>query len=447
MFEMTAADVQFHRIVAGSGLFVMIALAWLLSSHKTRFPWRIVICGLVTQLALVSIILGTESGRIVFQWLGDSFEKLLSFVDAGCAMVFGDNFQQFYFAFRVLPTIIFFSSLMAILYHLGIMQFVVRMLAHMLRYTLGTSGAESLSAAANIFVGQTEAPFVVRPYIPKMTESELMAVMTGGFATVAGGVMAVYIGWNIPAGHLMTASIISAPAGLLIAKVMLPETEVPQTAGGANARIPVDTANVIEAATQGASEGLKLALNVAAMLIAFMALITMLDYVLSTTSLWFMTTVLGRETDQGITFSLICGYVFSPLAWLMGIEWKDCFQAGQLLGLKMAANELIAYDSMRHMMHPESGPPQISQRTVIIMTYALSGFSSFASIGIQVGGIGGLCPERRSDLARIGFRAMLGGTLACCMTACVAGIVVSEDPVEAANVGTVDVEVAGPAAL
>ncbi|MDG2128695.1 MAG: nucleoside transporter C-terminal domain-containing protein [Fuerstiella sp.] len=421
---MASDSVLVHRVVAGFGLLVMIGLAWLMSSHRDRFPWRVVVGGLLTQIVLVELILGTDRGRSFFSTLGDGFEALMEFVDEGCALVFSDNFRDFYFAFRVLPTIIFFSSLMAVMYHLGVMQFVVRMLAKVLQRTLGTSGAESLSAAANIFVGQTEAPFVIRPYISTMTQSELMAVMTGGFATVAGGVMALYIGWGIDPGHLMTASVISAPAGLLIAKVIMPETETPMTSGGAGAQISIETSNLIEAATQGASDGLKLALNVAAMLIAFMGLIALADFLLSSSTLWVMNELFGMQAEQGLTLSLICGYLFSPLAWLMGIEWKDCFNAGELLGWKMFANELIAYDRMRTMMPTGSDPGMISERTAIIMTYALAGFSSFASIGIQVGGIGGLCPERRSDLAAVGLRAMLGGTLACCMTASVAGIVI-----------------------
>ncbi|GAB5441182.1 MAG: nucleoside transporter C-terminal domain-containing protein [Fuerstiella sp.] len=422
---MPPEDLFFHRLVAGFGLLVMILLAWLMSSHKSKFPWRVVTGGLLLQISLVVIILKTERGRNFFRTLGDGFERLLGFVDDGCRLVFGDDFTNFYFAFRVLPTIIFFSSLMAVLYHLGIMQLIINFLARILRYTLGTSGAESLSAAANIFVGQTEAPFVVRPYIPTLTQSELMAIMTGGFATVAGGVMALYIGWGIDAGHLMTASVISAPAGLLIAKVVLPETGQPATAGGASADVTQETSNVIEAATHGASEGLKLALNVAAMLIAFTALISLLDFILSGSSLWFMQNVLGSETTTGLTLARICGFVFSPLAWLMGIPWTDCFSAGELLGYKMFANELIAYDRMKEMLPGGTDAGAISERTTVIMTYALSGFSSFASIGIQVGGIGGLCPERRSDLAKLGLRAMLGGTLACCMTACVAGIAIA----------------------
>lgn len=414
----------FHRVVSGFGLLTMIFLAWLMSSHRKKFPWRLVVGGLLLQLSLVGLILRTDTGRKLFSCLGDAFEGLLGFVDSGCELVFGEDFKEHYFAFRVLPTIIFFSSFMAVLYHLGVMQFVIRQLAKVLQHTLGTSGAESLSAAANIFVGQTEAPFVIRPYIPTLTQSELMAIMTGGFATVAGGVMALYIGWGIDAGHLMTASVISAPAGLLIAKVILPETGTPKTAGTATEDVPVETSNLIEAATHGASEGLKLALNVGAMLIAFMGLIALVDFLLSGSSLWIMQSVLGMDVKEGWTLAKICGYVFAPLAWLMGIEWQDCFKAGELLGYKMFANELIAYDHMKDMIAIGDNPGVISKRTTIIMTYALSGFSSFASIGIQVGGIGGLCPERRGDLAKIGFRAMLGGTLACCMTACVAGMAI-----------------------
>ena len=421
---MSVESLLFHRVVAAVGLFVMIGLAWLLSSHKRRFPWRVVIGGLLMQMMLVTLILGTNSGRQIFSGLGDGFNTMLGFVDEGCRLVFGENFAQFYFAFRVLPTIVFFSSLMAVLYHVGLMQFIVRQLAVVLRHSLGTSGAESLSAAANIFVGQTEAPFVVRPYILRMTSSELMAMMTGGFATVAGGVLAVYVGFGIDAAHLMTASVISAPAGLLIAKVMLPETEIPETAGSGTVMPSRETANVIEAATHGATEGLKLALNVAAMLIAFMGLIALVDYVLSEVSLLVMNLIPGQQVQHGLTLASICGYLFYPLAWLMGIEARDCFKSGQLLGLKVVANELVAYQKMSAWLAEDAPTREISARTAVILTYALSGFSNFAAIGIQVGGIGGLCPERRADLARLGLRAMIGGMLACCMTACVAGIVI-----------------------
>lgn len=417
---------MFDRAISGLGLFVMILLAWLLSSQKRRFPWRVVVGGLGLQLVLALLILMTKRGRELFEILGGGFEKTIGFVDEGCVIVFGDNFRDYYFAFRVLPTIIFFSSLMAVLYHMGVMQFIIRQLGRVLQHTLGTSGAESLSAAANIFVGQTEAPFVIRPFLPVLTKSELMAIMTGGFATVAGGVMALYIGWNIDAGHLLTASVISAPAGLVIAKIILPETQTPVTAGQTDFEIPKETSNLIEAATQGASEGLKLALNVAAMLIAFTGLITLLDFLLSESSLYIIQ-LFDESATEGITFAKLCGWVFSPLARLMGIEWKDCVPAGQLLGYKMFANELIAFKYMKEMLPGVEGAAhQLSPRSTMIMTYALTGFSSFASIGIQVGGIGGLCQERKKDLAAIGLKAMLGGTLACCMTACIAGMVAEE---------------------
>ena len=420
---MIAESPVFHRVIACIGLLAMVGFAWLMSRHKRNVPWRIVVGGLGTQLFLAVLILRTTRGRLVFEALGNWFNTLLGFVDEGCRLVFGENFTDFNFAFRVLPTIIFFSSLMAVLYHAGVMQFIVRQLAFLLQHTLGTSGAESLSAAANIFVGMTEAPFVIRPYLPGMTPSELMAIMTGGFATVAGGVLVVYVGFGIDAGHLITASVISAPAGLLIAKVMLPETEVSETAGTGTVTVQTETSNVIEAAANGASEGLKLALNVAAMLIAFMGLIALFDYVLNSTSLYVLNSLLGYQLEQGLTLASICGYLFYPLAWLMGIESRDCFNAGQLLGLKVVANEFVAYQQMAGWMAEDSTVQQISPRTAVILTYALCGFSNFASIGIQVGGIGGICPERRADLAQLGLRAMIGGVLACSMTACVASIV------------------------
>jgi len=399
----------------------MVLLAWLMSSHRRRFPWRVVIGGMGLQITLAWAILGSPERRAVFQRIGDVFTHLLSFVDSGCEFVFGENYTDFYFAFRVLPTIIFFSSLMGVLYHIGVLQFVVRMLSYVMQYTLRTSGAESLSAAANIFVGQTEAPFVISPYIPRMTQSELMAVMVGGFATVAGGVLAVYIGFGVDAGHLVAASFISAPAGLVIAKVMLPETETPETLGISGKAIPRQTINLVEAATNGATDGLKLALNVAAMLIAFMALIALVDFVLTESSTWILGTVLGWEDFTPVTLAWICGHLFRPLAFVMGIPWQDCFYCGQLLGLKMVANELVAYQQMSEWLAGGDGMPVLQERSYTIMTYALCGFSNFASIGIQVGGIGGLAPSRRQDLARLGVRAMLGGTLACLMTACVAG--------------------------
>ena len=409
-----------HQVIAAFGYFFMIFLAWLMSSHRARFPWRVVVGGSVLQVLFAWFILDTQIGLQVFRVMGDTFTQLLSFVDAGCSMVFGSDFREHFIAFRVLPTIIFFSALMAILYHMGLMQIVVKGLSRIMQVTLGTSGAESLSASANIFVGQTEAPLVIKPYLAKMTRSELMSVMVGGFATIAGGVMAAYIEMGISAAHLLTASVISAPAALLIAKVLQPEVDTPETLGMLKNEMPRTTGNLIEAATAGTSEGLQLALNVGAMLIAFLSLIAMVDYGLEHLSGWLMARA-GIKGDP-LTLTGVLGTLFAPLAWLMGIEWKQCGAAGELLGLKLVATEFVAYDRLGSWLKlaPENQP--VSERSAVILTYALCGFSNFASIGIQIGGIGSLAPDRRRELTEIAFRAMLGGALACCMTGCIAGI-------------------------
>lgn len=403
-----------ERGISGLGLFVMIGLAWLMSAHRWRVNWRLVLMGLLLQFGFAWLTLKTEPGRITFEALGLLFSRVLDFVDAGASFVFGKNFANYYFAFRVLPTIIFFSSLMSVLYHLGVMQRIVQVMAWMMQRTMRTSGAESLSAAANIFVGQTEAPLVIRPYVARMTNSELMAIMVGGFATIAGGVMAAYVGMGIDPAHLMTASIISAPAGLLIAKVLQPEVDHPATLGHAESQLPQTHSNVIEAAADGASEGLKLALNVAAMLLAFLGLIALLDWCLASIGRFYF--------DQSWSMSTLLGYLFAPLAWVMGVPSQDCVPVGELLGIRMVANEFIAYEKLADWIkHPEQ-TVDLTQRSRVLLTYALCGFANFGSIGIQIGGIGALAPERRGDLARLGLRAMLGGTLACLMTACVAGV-------------------------
>ncbi len=414
-----------QQIIAACGLVVMIFLAWLMSSQRRRFPWRTVFAGVALQVAFALLILGTAAGRLVFAETGRCFAGLLSFVDAGSAFVFGPKYTEIYFAFRVLPTIIFFSSLMSILYHCGVMQAVVRVLGRIMQTTLGTSGAESLAAAANIFVGQTEAPLVVLPYLRGMTRSELMAVMVGGFSTIAGGVMAAYVGMGVSAGHLLTASVISAPAGLVIAKVMQPETESPETLGRVTHSPPRQTTSVMEAATMGASQGLQLALNVAAMIIAFLSLIALVDFLLAQGSVRLQE-MLQVQSPVAWKLSTVFGIAFAPVAWLMGIEWRECGACGQLLGLKIVLNEFLAYEMMADWKRSASEVSPLSVRSEAIMTYALCGFSNFASVGVQVGGIGGLVPERRADVARLGLRAMLGGTLACCMTACIAGIIIGD---------------------
>ena len=407
------------KLIGLFGLLVMIALAFALSTDRRKVDRRLVASGVGLQFLLALLVLKTQFGQALFGYIGAFFTALLNYVDAGSSFVFGEAFGEHFFAFKVLPTIIFFSALMGVLYHLGLVQYVVAAFAWVMQRTLRTSGAESLAAAANIFVGQTEAPLVVRPYVATMTRSELMALMVGGFATIAGGVLAAFVGLGIDAGHLVAASVISAPAALLVAKIMQPEVEQSKTLGQVSIEVERTATNVVEAAANSTLDGLRLALNVAAMLIAALGLIALVDGMLG---------LLGQGVGyllgiEGLAWSLSAalGYLFAPFAWLMGIEAKDCLLAGELLGKKMVANEFVSYVQLSQWMQPDSGV-ELSQRSTIILTYALCGFANFSSIGIQIGGIGGIAPERRRDLARLGFRAMLGGSLACFMTACVAGI-------------------------
>jgi CNT family concentrative nucleoside transporter len=413
------------------GLVAMMLLAWLMSSHKRKIPWRVIAGGVALQFLFAFLVLCTGPGQAAFRMAGDFFNEVLGFVAAGTRFVFGinaeDDVQTKYrlvttFAFGVLPTIVFFSSLMAILYHLGVMQTVVGAMAWVMQKSLRTSGAETLSSAANIFVGQTEAPLLIRPYIAEMTESELMAVMVGGFATVSGGLLAAYVAFGLDAGHLITASVISAPAALVLAKIVQPEVGEPRTRGSVRVAVPRTATNVIEAAANGAADGMKLALNVAAMLIAFLALIAMADAAVG--ALGDFAGRLSGAGELNWSLSRALGYLGAPLAWLLGIERGECLRAGELLGLRMATNEIVAYERLAEWAG--RGEP-LSPRTKVIMTYALSGFANFGSIGIQLGGIGGIAEQRKSDLARLGLRAMLAGTLACLMTACVAGAIISAD--------------------
>ncbi len=419
-----------ERVISLVGLFVMVGLAWLMSSHKTKVSLRIIVGGLLLQFSFAVLILWTRPGDRLFRGIGAFFTRMLDFVDAGSLFMFGvfprpedpslpPEFVLIRtFAFGVLPTIVFFASFMSLLYYLGIMQRVVFFFAWLMQKTLGTSGAESLSAAANIFVGQTEAPLVIRPYVQGMTSSELNAVMVGGFATIAGGVLAAYVQMGIEAGHLVTASVISAPAALLIAKIMQPETEHSQTLGHVEVAVEQTSVNMIEAVADGAADGMRLAINVGAMLIAFLAMIAMANAVIGWTGTW-----LGFSGEQRWSLELALSYIFWPFAWLMGIPRGDCFHAAELLGIKMVANEFVAYDRLGKWVATDS-PIALHPRSIRIMTYALSGFANFSSIGIQLGGIGGIAPQRRPDLARLGLRAMIGGTLACFMTACVAGVLI-----------------------
>ena len=412
-----------ERWIALLGLAVILGLAWLIGDRHRKIDYRlyrIVVGGLLLQFALAAFILKTSVGIGIFSAVGDFFAAILSFTDAGTEFVFGGDFSHHFIAFRALPTIIFISSLTAILYHLGIIQRLVWGFAYAMRWTLGTSGSETLAASANVFMGQTEAPLMVRHYVGNMTRSELMSLMTGGFATIAGSVFAAYVAMGIDAGHLVSASVISAPAALLIAKLMIPETEPSSTTGRVKLDLEKVHGNVIDAAAGGALDGLRLMLNVGALLIAVLALVAMVDAVLDLIGGW-----VGGWFGQtwGWSLSGIFGYIFAPFAWLMGIPWSESLRAGELLGMKMALNEFIAYAQLSEWSQPDSGVV-LSERTRTILTYALCGFANFGSIGIQIGGIGGIAPERRLDLAKLGFPAMLGGTFAMMMTACVASLLV-----------------------
>lgn len=401
-----------EKLISLIGLFGMVGLAYLFSSNRKKINWKVVITGVGLQFILSFLILKLPWGRLAFDKAKQFFIAILGFTADGSQFIFGDlansNKVGFVFATMVLPTIIFFSSLMSVLYHLGIMQKVVRGMAKFIMKVMGTSSTESLAAAANIFVGQTEAPLVIRPYVEKMTKSELMALMSGGMATVAGGVLAAYVGMGIDAGHLLAASVMSAPAALVCAKLMVPEVESSQTAGDVKIELKATTTNVIDAATTGAADGLKLAMNVGAMLLAFIALISMLNA--------FLGQVGSLVGVEGLNFELILGYLFSPFAYLMGVPWSESFVVGTLLGKKLIINEFVAYLDLQQVKE------SLSERSVIISTYALCGFANFSSIAIQVGGIGTIAPGRKKDLAKLGFKSLIAGTLACLMTACIAGI-------------------------
>jgi CNT family concentrative nucleoside transporter len=404
------------RLTSGAGLLAMMALAWLMSSHRWSVSWRTILGGLSLQFLVGALTLRTSPGRALFSTLGEAVTTLLGFVDEGVVFVFGiapeagnQRLLLTSFAFSVLPTIIFFSSLMSILYHFKIMQRVVQASALVMRKVMHLSGAESLSVAANIFLGQVEAPLVVRPYLAGMTQSELMTIMLAGFASVAGGVLAAYVQMGIDAGHLITASAISAPASIVISKIMQPEVDQPLTRGRVVADVETGTMNAIEAAASGAIDGLRLALQVGAIIIAFLAIIAMLKFGVD----WAL-----ARSGLDWTLSDVLGTAFAPFAWLIGIERADCLAAGELLGLRMISNEFIAYEALVDM----KGADRLSPRSITLLTYALCGFANFGSIGVQLGGIGAVAPTRQTDLARLGMRAMLGGTLACFMTACIAGI-------------------------
>jgi CNT family concentrative nucleoside transporter len=402
-----------EKLISLIGLFVMIGVAYSFSENKRAIQWRTVITGIFLQVVFGLFILKTNLGRSIFDSIGRGFNAILGFTAEGSKFLFGtlavpSESLGFVFATMVLPTIIFMSALMSVLYHVGIMQKVVELVAKVMMKAMKTSGAESLAAAANIFVGQTEAPLVIKPYVNQMTKSELMCLMTGGMATVAGGVLAAYVGFGIDAGHLLAASVMSAPAALVCAKLMVPEREESATAGVVKVELPKMATNVIDAAATGASDGLKLAVNVAAMLLSFIALIAMLNGILSLMGGWF-----GYPQ---LTFEFLMGYLNAPVAWLLGVPWEDCLKVGAILGKKLVLNEFVGYLDL------VAAKGQISERSTILATYALCGFSNFSSIAIQLGGIGTMAPEKRPVLAAYGMKSLIAGTLACYMTACIAGL-------------------------
>jgi CNT family concentrative nucleoside transporter len=419
-----------QRLISLFGLFAMVGIAWLFSKHRDRVPWRVIGWGIGLQVSFGVLVMKTDLGLRLFSILNDLVLALLGFTAEGTEFIFGDfASEKFTIAINVLPTLIFFSSLMTILYYLGIMQRLVGVFAWVMRRTMKTSGPETMSVAANTFVGQTEAPLMIAPFIGKMSMSELSAVMTGGFATVAGGVLAAYVGllkgvFPDIAGHLIAATVMSAPAALVIAKVMWPETEKREAEDDFAAKIDSPDANVIDAAARGAYEGMKLALNVGAMLLAFIALIALGNALLGLPfelyNDWMG--LEGAAAVEPLTFQQVLGWLFWPFAFLIGVPAAECATVGTLLGEKIVLTEFIAYLHLYESL--SEGAVQLSHRTVVIASYALCGFANFGSIGIQIGGIGGIAPERRHDLARLGLRAMFGGMLASLMTAAVAGMLI-----------------------
>jgi CNT family concentrative nucleoside transporter len=402
------------------GAVVILAIAYACSTDRKAISWSTVTWGLGLQVAFALLVLKTAVGQRAFSVLGDGINRLLGFAGVGAAFVFGPlgnstvwgramegalgpEGAQYavIFAFQVLPTIIFIAALFAILYHFGMMQVVVRFFAFMMHRVMRASGAESLNVAASIFMGQTEAPLTIRPYLPEMTRSELMTVMTSGMAHISGGIMAAYILFGVEAEHLLTAVIMTAPGTIMMAKIFVPETEHPKTMGTVRLDVEQTDVNVIDAVGRGTGEGLHLALNVGAMLISFLALVALVNTVLGTV---------------GLSLQQIFGWLFAPVAWAMGVPWRDAPVIGNLLGTRMALNEFVAYSQL--------GPLKatLDPKSFTIATFALCGFANFSSIGIQIGGIGALAPNRRHDLARLGLRAMFAGTLANFMTATIAGL-------------------------
>ena len=395
------------------GLVLILAIGIALSRDRRAIRWRVIAWGLGLQVLFAIFVLRIPAGQALFRWLGDLVTGILGYSYIGSEFVFGELGKQHsslgvIFAFQLLPAIIFVSALFAILYYLGIMQLVVRAFAILMSRVMGASGAESLNVAASIFMGQTEAPLTIRPFLPRMTRSELMTVMTSGMAHISGSIMVAYIAFGIEARHLLTAVIMTAPGTIMMAKLFEPETEVPETYGRVKLDMPKQDVNLLDAAARGTSEGLNLMLNVIAMLVAFVALVALLNGGFGAVHRWLEWFPANLQT--------VLGWVFRPIAWAMGVPWRDSGTIGSLLGTRMVLNEFIAFAQLGPMK------AQLDPRSFTIASFALAGFANFSSVGIQLGGIGALVPERKHDLARLGLRAMLAGTLANFLSATIAGI-------------------------
>ncbi len=411
-----------HRLSSLIGFLVILGIAYLCSTNRKAIRIKTVAWGIGLQLVFALFVLKTDFGRLVFQKAGATINKLLSYSVEGSKFVFGILGERggnlgFIFAFQVLPTIIFIAAFFAILYYFGIMQLIVKLFAKVMTYLMGVSGAESLNVAASIFMGQTEAPLTIQPYISGMTQSELMTIMTSGMAHISGGIMAAYILFGIEAKHLLTAVIMTAPGTILLAKMFVPETEIPKTAGHVTLDIEKTDTNFLAAIARGTGEGLSLAINVGAMLISFLALIALTNGILGGLHNLLVRSLGFAHFPNSL--QQIFGALFAPIAWAMGVPWKDCVIIGNLLGTRLVLNELVAYSQL--------GPlkPYLDPKSFTIATFALCGFANFSSIGIQIGGIGALAPDRKQDLARLGLRAVAAGTLANFMSATIAGMLLS----------------------
>jgi CNT family concentrative nucleoside transporter len=400
-----------QRFISFGGLMVMILLAWLCSNNRRKMNLRLILSGIGLQFLLAFLLLETPPGEIVFEWARFYIAKIIGFAAVGPAWLLGDRVVEFLgpqcVVLNMIPPIIFVSALMAVLFYLGIMQQVVKLMARVMVWVMDTSGSESLCAAANVFMGMAEAPLVIRPYLESMTRSEIMAMMTTGLATVAGGVMAAYVAQGIDAGHLLAASLMSAPAALVLAKIMIPETEESVTKSVVKIDVPRQDANVFDAACRGASDGMMLSLNIIAGLIAILGIVALINWPLSAIS-----------PQYGGPYSLerLLSWLFAPLAWVMGVEAKDVWTVGELLGKRMVMNEYIAYVDLAKIQHT------LAPRSLSITIYAMCGFANFGSVAILIGGLGYLMPGRRKEMAKLGLRALVAGTLASFMTACIAGM-------------------------